>query len=174
MNAQVNVASHALLFLLQPNRLRHLYFFHNSRFVSDVQYFRQEFATRPDLGDVAVWVTENNVNADYDSGNGYSACNPTQKFVTDQRGTSAFFAAWRPYAFSQLGKAGNQAIYHWDYPADAQFGEVNYTRLEQVPFLLGGLHAWPAFPRHGDNSARDPAANHYGKHLGRNPCHQKS
>ncbi len=95
-------------------------------FVSDVQYFRQEFASRPDLGNVAVWVTENNVNADYADGNGNSTCNPGQKFVTDQRGTSAFFAAWRPYVFSQLGKAGNQALYQWDYPADAQFGEVDY------------------------------------------------
>ena len=29
--------------------------------------------------------------------------------------------------FSQLGKAGNQALYHWDYDADRQFGEVDYT-----------------------------------------------
>ena len=36
-------------------------------------------------------------------------------------------AAWRPYVFSQLGKAGNQALYHWDYDADAQFGEVDFN-----------------------------------------------
>src|SRR5208282_5963214 len=46
-------------------------------------------------------------------------------FVLDQRGSSAFFTAWRPYIFSQLGKAGIQALYHWDFAADAQFGEVN-------------------------------------------------
>jgi hypothetical protein len=67
------------------------------------------------------------VNADFNTGNGMSACNPGQTFVADQRGTSAFFAAWRPYVFSQLGKAGNQALYHWDYDADQQFGEVDYT-----------------------------------------------
>lgn len=113
-------------------------------FVSDVQYFRQEFATRPDLGNVAVWVTENNVNADYAGANGFSTCNPTQKFVTDQRGSSAFFAAWRPYVFSQLGKAGNQALYHWDYPADAQFGEVDYNTSNKylsywVDYTLGQI-----------------------------------
>lgn len=66
-------------------------------------------------------MTENNVNADYDAGNGISACNGTL-FVTDLRGSSAFFAAWRPYVFSQLGKAGIRALYHWDYGADAQYG----------------------------------------------------
>jgi hypothetical protein len=94
-------------------------------FVSDVGYFYQQLKTRADLAGVPVWVTENNVNADFNAGNGMSACNPGQKFVTDQRGTSAFFAAWRPYVFSQLSKAGNQALYHWDYDADQQFGEVD-------------------------------------------------
>jgi len=75
---------------------------------------------------VPVWVTENNVNADY-STNGMSTCNPNQVFVDDHRGTSAFFAAWRPYVFSQLGKVGNQALYHWDYDADQQYGEVDPT-----------------------------------------------
>jgi hypothetical protein len=72
-----------------------------------------------------VWITENNVNADFDAGNGKSACNAGQAFVTDQRGSSAFFAAWRPYVFSQVGKAGAQALYHWDFAADAQFGELD-------------------------------------------------
>lgn len=96
-------------------------------FVSDVKYFYQELQLRPDLANVPVWVTENNVNADFANSSGNSTCNPTQKFVLDLRGTSSFFAAWRPYVFSQLGKAGNQALYHWDYDADAQFGEVDYS-----------------------------------------------
>src|ERR1700733_8812561 len=95
-------------------------------FVSDVQLFDSTMATNPALTQVPVWVTENNVNADYDAGNGMSACNPGQTFVTDDRGTRAFFAAWRPYVFSQFGKAGNQALYHWNYDADQQFGEVDY------------------------------------------------
>ncbi|HEY1424777.1 MAG TPA: hypothetical protein VGF20_15085 [Candidatus Acidoferrum sp.] len=96
-------------------------------FVSDLKYFYQELQLRPDLGNVAVWVTENNVNADFSDASGNSVCNPGQKFVSDTRGSSAFFAAWRPYVFSQLGKAGNQGLYHWDYDADAQGGEVDYT-----------------------------------------------
>jgi hypothetical protein len=95
-------------------------------FVSDVNYFYSEMATNPALASVPVWVTENNVNADFDKGGGISACNGTT-FVPDPRGSSAFFAAWRPYVFSQLGKAGVQALYHWDFDADVQFGEVNYN-----------------------------------------------
>jgi hypothetical protein len=96
-------------------------------FVNDVNYFYQELRSQPSLASVPVWVTENNVNSDYEGDNGMSTCNPGQKFVPDPRGTSAFFAAWRPYVFSQLGQAGAQAIYHWDFGADAQYGEVNYN-----------------------------------------------
>jgi len=111
-------------------------------FTSDVSYFYQELKTRPDLANVPVWVTENNVNADYADANGNSTCNPGQKFVTDQRGTSAFFAAWRPYVFSQLGKVGNEALYHWDYDADTQYGEVDFNTAKTylsywVDYYLG-------------------------------------
>ena len=98
-----------------------------SYFTSDVSYIYQQLQTQPSLANVPVWVTENNVNADYANANGDSTCNPGQKFVPDQRGTSAYFAAWRPFVFSQLGKVGNQALYHWDYDADVQYGEVNYN-----------------------------------------------
>jgi len=118
-------------------------------FVSDVELFYQTMATNPALASVPVWVTENNVNADYDTGNGMSACNPGQKFVVDPRGSSAFFAAWRPYVFSQLGKAGVRALYHWDFDADQQFGEVVYATdaLELsywVDYWLG--RTFPATP----------------------------
>ncbi len=93
-------------------------------FVANVNYFYQQLQTRADLASVPLWVTENNVNAD-SSNNGMSNCYPTRAFVTDLRGTSAFFAAWRPYVFSQLGKAGNQALYHWSYTGDKQYGEVD-------------------------------------------------
>jgi hypothetical protein len=95
-------------------------------FVTDVQAFYADMATNPALSSVPVWVTENNVNADFANANGMSTCNPGQVFVTDVRGTSPFFAAWRPYVFSQLGKAGVQALYHWDFDADQQYGEVLY------------------------------------------------
>jgi hypothetical protein len=95
------------------------------QFAANVSYFYQELKTRADLADVPVWVTENNVNADYEGANGMSTCNPNQVFVDDHRGTSAFFAAWRPYVFSALGKVGNQALYHWAYDGDQQYGEVD-------------------------------------------------
>jgi hypothetical protein len=95
------------------------------QFAANVSYFYQELKTRPDLANVPVWVTENNVNADYEGANGMSTCNPNQMFVDDHRGTSAFFAAWRPYVFSALGKVGNQALYHWAYDGDQQYGEVD-------------------------------------------------
>jgi hypothetical protein len=95
-------------------------------FVSEVGDIYAQMHTNPGLASVPVWVTENNMNADFDKGGGISDCNGTP-FVTDQRGSSAFFAAWRPYVFSQLGKAGVQALYHWDFDADKQFGEVDYN-----------------------------------------------
>jgi hypothetical protein len=95
-------------------------------FATEVGAIYTQLKTNPALSAVPVWVTENNVNADYDKGGGISACNGTT-FVDDGRGSSPFFAAWRPYVFSQFGKAGVQALYHWDYGADKQFGEVDYN-----------------------------------------------
>ena len=97
-----------------------------SYFTDHVKYIYSQLRTSPALANVPVWVTENNVNADYDQGNGISACNGTP-FTTDQRGTSAFFAAWRPLVFSQLAQAGSESLYHWDHDADAQYGEVDYN-----------------------------------------------
>jgi hypothetical protein len=94
------------------------------QFVANLNYFYEQLQLRSDLANVPVWVTENNVNAD-SLNNGKSNCNPAQSFVTDQRGTSAFFSAWRTYAFSQLGKAGNRALYHWSYTGDKQYAEVD-------------------------------------------------
>jgi hypothetical protein len=76
------------------------------------------------LVNVPVWITENNVNADYDKGGGISACNNTA-FTLDTRGSSAYFAAWRPYLFSRMGKAGAKALYNWVFIGDAQYGEMN-------------------------------------------------
>jgi len=96
-------------------------------FASEVGDIYTQLHTNPALAAVPVWVTENNVNADYEGANGMSTCNPGQTFVTDTRGSSPFFAAWRPYVFSQLGKAGVHALYHWDFDADKQYGEVDYN-----------------------------------------------
>ena len=114
----------------------------NFNFVTDVQLLYSLMAANPALANVPVWVTENNVNADYDAGNGMSACNPGQTFVTDDRGSSTFFAAWRPYVFSQLGKAGIRALYHWDFAADPQFGEVNVTTEQGQTQLSYWVDYW--------------------------------
>ena len=127
VNAQVDVASTHFYSSCNQKDPDVVLFSTIPGFVSDVRYIRQQLALRPDLASVPVWVTENNVNADYSAGNGMSNCNPGQAFVPDTRGTTAFFAAWRPYVFSQLGKAGGQALYHWDYGADTQYSEVDYT-----------------------------------------------
>jgi Glycosyl hydrolase catalytic core len=95
-------------------------------FAASIQTIYGYMAVNPSLATVPVWITENNVNADFDKGGGISACNGTT-FVTDKRGSSAFFAAWRPYVFSQVGQAGARALYHWDFDADAQFGEVDFS-----------------------------------------------
>ncbi len=94
-------------------------------FVSEVQDIYSQLSSNPKLAGVPVWVTENNVNADYNIGNGMSACNPGQVFVTDQRGSSAFFAAWRSLVFASLGETGTQALYHWSFGDDPQYGEVD-------------------------------------------------
>ncbi len=96
-------------------------------FLADLKYVQGQLQTNPALVNVPVWVTENNVNADYALSNGLSACNAGEIYHTDLRATDAFFAAWRPYLFSQLAQGGNQSLYHWDFDADAEFGEVNYT-----------------------------------------------
>jgi hypothetical protein len=98
------------------------------QFVPHIQYLYSQLQTKPVLAGVPVWMTENNVNADYDIGGGISACNGTP-FVLDQRGSSPYFAAWRPTVFSKLGKVGLQALYHWDFAADAQYGEVNASNV---------------------------------------------
>ncbi|MGC2164244.1 MAG: hypothetical protein WA634_20280, partial [Silvibacterium sp.] len=94
-------------------------------FVSGVEYLYSELKTNPALANVPVWILENNVNADYADANGMSTCNPGQKFVDDLRGSSAFFAGWRTYEYSQLGQAGAHALYQWSFDGDAQYGEFN-------------------------------------------------
>ena len=109
-------------------------------FTSAIAYMRAELNTRSDLSGLPVWVTESNVNADYQLLNGRSDCQPSQVFVSDPRGTSAFFAAWRPFVFSQLGKAGNQALYQFTFDGSNQYGEVNADT--NVPFLSYWVDYW--------------------------------
>ena len=94
-------------------------------FVGEIQRIRANMQTNPTLANLPIWVTENNVNADYGN-NGMSVCNPGQVFVTDLRGSSAFFAAWRPMVFERLARVGVSSLHHWDHDADLQYGEVDY------------------------------------------------
>jgi hypothetical protein len=93
-------------------------------FASSVRTIYSYLSANAALSSVPVWITENNVDPDF-SNNGYSICYPGTPFVSDPRGSSPFFAAWRPYVFSQVGRAGAQALYHWDFGADQQYGEMN-------------------------------------------------
>jgi uncharacterized protein (TIGR03437 family) len=104
-------------------------------FASQVQETYQDMAANPALAHVPVWITENNVNADY-SNNGISACNPPLKFVTDTRGSSPFFGAWRSLVFEQLGEAGAQALYHWSFGADPQYGETDGSGNPQFSYWV--------------------------------------
>ena len=105
-------------------------------FASQVQEMYQDLARNPALANVPVWITENNVNADYDKGNGISACNQPLKFVLDKRGSSPFFAAWRSLVFEQLGEAGAQALYHWAFGTDQQYGEVDGSGNPQFSYWV--------------------------------------
>jgi hypothetical protein len=139
VNAQVDVlATHFYATCNQKDSDQQL-FDAIDQFVPHVTYLYSQLQTDAKLANVPVWMTENNVNADYDTGNGISACNGTT-FVADQRGTSAYFAAWRPTVFSKLGKAGLQALYHWAFGADVQYGEVNSD--DAKPFLSYWVDYW--------------------------------
>ncbi len=95
-------------------------------FAQSVQGAKAAAQNNPLTASAPIWITENNVNADFNLGNGISACNGNA-FVTDPRGSSAFFAGWRPYVFAQVGQAGAQALYQWSFFGDTQFGEFNRT-----------------------------------------------
>jgi hypothetical protein len=125
VNAQVNVVSTHLYGTCNQLDTDATVFNSVPVFAQNVQYFKQSLRANPSLASVPVWVNENNVNADYADASGMSACNPGHVWVLDPRATNAFFSAWRPYVFSQLGKAGSQALYHWEYTGGPQYDEVD-------------------------------------------------
>jgi len=127
VSAQVNVVATHFYPTCNQQDVDATLFSRVPQMVQYINYVYQQLRTRSDLASVPLWVTENNVNADYPNPDGTSNCNPTMKFVSDPRGTNPFFAAFRPYVFSEFGKAGNQALYHWLYAADTQSGEVEFN-----------------------------------------------
>lgn len=95
------------------------------KFGSSITYVYSQMKKNPQLANVPIWITENNVNADYAGADGMSHDNPKMKFAPDPRGSDAFFAAWRSYVFSVAGKANAGVLYQWDFVGDEQYGEVN-------------------------------------------------
>ena len=94
-------------------------------FASKVQRIRADLMKNPDLSAVPILITESNINADNPNSDGTSMDNPGQPFVLDNRGSDVFYAAWKPYLFSQLGKAGVSTLCHFNFEGSAQYGQVN-------------------------------------------------
>ncbi len=114
--------------------------------------FANIVATSPKLSNAVLWMTENNVDADFSIGNGQGEC--SNPFEVDQRGTSPFFAGWRPYVFSQWAQAGSHMLVHSDFVQDAStmslmYAEVTYDAGQPylsywVDYYLGRYFPWCA------------------------------
>ena len=85
--------------------------------------FANIVATSPKLSNAVLWMTENNVDADFE---GSGCSNP---FEIDPRGTSSFFAGWRPYVFSQWAQAGSHTVVHSDFDQDASDMSLMYAEV---------------------------------------------
>jgi uncharacterized protein (TIGR03437 family) len=149
VNAQVDVVATHFYGTCNQSTLDWEVFDAVGTFTSEISVIRSALQQNAALASVPIWVTENNVNADYSNSNGMSVCNPGQVFVTDPRGNSAFFAAWRPLVFERLAMAGVSSLYHWDHDADIQYGEVNYnTGATQLSYWVDYWlsHLFPSPP----------------------------
>ena len=82
VNAQVNIVSTHFYSSCNQKDTDVMIFGTIPGFVNDVNYFYQELQMRADLANVPVWVTENNVNADFSDQNGNSVCNSTTGITT--------------------------------------------------------------------------------------------
>jgi hypothetical protein len=85
--------------------------------------FANIVATSPKLSRAVLWMTENNVDADFQG----SGC--SDPFEVDPRGTSPFFAGWRPYVFSQWAQAGSHDLVHSDFVQDASTMSLMYAEV---------------------------------------------
>ena len=109
---------------------------------------RAALAANPAFQNVPIWMTENNVDADYNN-NGMSACLTGQAYSADLRESSPFYAAFYPLVFERWAQNGVQSMNHWDYSADGTFGEVDQTTGNKylsywVDYWLA--HLFPAPP----------------------------
>ncbi len=78
VNAQVNSVSTHLYGSCNQTDKDAALFAAVPEFAANISYFYQQLQRRSDLANVPVWVTENNVNADFAANNGMSSCNPAQ------------------------------------------------------------------------------------------------
>jgi hypothetical protein len=101
-------------------------------FAAFAQHYANLVATSPQLTHAVLWMEENNIDADFDAGNGVGAC--SNPFEVDPRGTSPIFAGWRPYVFSQWAQAGSHMLSHCNFNQDPtltqMYGEVTYDTGE--------------------------------------------
>ena len=105
-------------------------------FHDQVAYFRSTLDANPNTSGTPIWVTENNVNADWAKSDGTSACNTGTRWVEDDRGTSAYFAAWRPYAYAQFVRAGAAGVWHWSYAGGGQYGELTDSSTTYLSYWV--------------------------------------
>lgn len=85
--------------------------------------FANIVATSSKLSHAVLWMTENNVDADFQG----SGC--SDPFEVDPRGTSPFFAGWRTYVFSQWAQAGSHMLVHSDFVQDASTMSLMYAEV---------------------------------------------
>jgi hypothetical protein len=116
-----------------------------STFGQFAQDFANIVATSPKLSHAVLWMTENNVDADFQG----SGC--TNPFEVDPRGTSPFFAGWRPYVFSQWAQAGSHMLVHSDFVQDAStmslmYAEVTYATGQPYLSYWVDYHLGRYFP----------------------------
>jgi hypothetical protein len=104
----------------------------STSFVTLLQTAQQALAQVPGDSALPIWITEDNVNADYEKQTtGLDACEQ-KPWVQDARTQDAFFAAWRPFVFSQMVKHGAGALYQYQFD-DKVFSEVDETTA--APYL---------------------------------------
>lgn len=131
VNARVDALTTHFYSTCNPTRTDAQLFATIPGFVADLQYISGQMATNPALASVPIWVTENNVDCE---ASGTS---------NDPRGSSPFFASWRPYVFSQFGKAGNRALYQFVFSGNSQFGEVG-SSVATTMYLSYWVDYWLA------------------------------
>jgi hypothetical protein len=96
---------------------------------SDIAALYAQLQTNPNLKDVPVWITENNISSEFNTQNV-----PGCTYYQDPRVQDGFFTAWRPYLYSQFVKAGTsssqpQLFHHW-YFASPNYQDLQFTEVD--------------------------------------------